>query len=158
MVMGLPIFEETRKNRMADQEKFDPDESLPYLIVRLGHQLSQSFGELMGSVGLSARQFGILGQVMKEDGVGSAQLARRFGVTPQSAGDQVEILVDRGLLKRDKPGPGRKAGIHLTAKGRKTFLEAVALADAYNAKLTGHIGAKGLARCKADLEELGRQI
>jgi DNA-binding MarR family transcriptional regulator len=143
---------------MAERRKFDADESLPYLIVRLGHQLSQSFGELMGSVGLSARQFGIMGQVMKEDGVGSAEIARRVGVTPQSAGEQVEILVDRGLLERDKPGSGRKAGIHLTAKGTKTFLEAVALADAYNAKLTGHLGAKGLARCRADLEELGRRI
>ena len=143
---------------MVGPEDFDADESLPYLIVRLGHHLSQSFGELMESVGLSARQFGILGQVMKEDGVGSAELARRIGVTPQSAGEQVEILADRGLLKRDKAGSGRKAGIHLTAKGRRTFLKAVALADAYNAQLTAHLGAKGLARCKADLEELGRRI
>jgi DNA-binding MarR family transcriptional regulator len=143
---------------MHDRGEFDADESLPYLIVRLGHQLSQSFGELMGSVGLSARQFGMLSQVMKEDGIGSAELARRIGVTPQSAGEQVDILIDRGLLKRDKAGSGRKAGIHLTAKGRKTFLRAAELADAYNAKLTHHFGAKGLAGCKADLEELGRQI
>src|ERR1700761_6037777 len=143
---------------MVIHEEFDADESLPYLIVRLGHQLSQSFGELMGSVGLSARQFGIMSQVMKEDGVGSAEIARPIGVTPQSAGDQVEILVDRGLLKRDKPGSGRKAGVHLTAKGKKTFLKAAGLADAYNTKLTGHFGAKRLAGCKADLEELGRQI
>ena len=143
---------------MVEEEKFDADESLPYLVVRLGHQLSQAFGELMGSVGLSARQFGILGQVMKQDGMGSAELARRFGVTPQSAGEQVEILVGRGLLKRDKAGSGRKAGIHLTAKGRATFLNAVALADDYNAQLTAHLGSKGLARVKADLEELGRRI
>jgi DNA-binding MarR family transcriptional regulator len=143
---------------MVEREDFDADESLPYLIVRLGHQLSHSFGDLMGSVGLSARQFGMLGQVMKEDGVGSAELARRIGVTPQSAGEQVEILVERGLLKRDKPGSGRKAGIHLTAKGKKTFGKAVALADDYNAQLTGHMGSKGLARTKADLEELGRRI
>jgi DNA-binding MarR family transcriptional regulator len=143
---------------MVTRDEFDADESLPYLIVRLGHQLSRSFGELMGSVGLSARQFGMLGQVAKEDGIGSAELARRFGVTPQSAGEQVEILVGRGLLKRDKAGSGRKAGIHLTAKGQKTFLEAVALADAYNEQLTAHFGAKGLARAKADLEELGRRI
>lgn len=143
---------------MVEREEFDADESLPYLIVRLGHQLSQSFGELMGSVGLSARQFGILSHVAKEDGVGSAELARRMGVTPQSAGDQVEILVERGLLKRDKAGSGRKAGIHLTAKGKRAFGKAVALADDYNAQLTDHFGPKGLAKSKADLEELGRRI
>jgi DNA-binding MarR family transcriptional regulator len=143
---------------MVKREEFDADESLPYLIVRLGHQLSQSFNDLMGSVGLSARQFGILGQVTKDDGVGSAELARRMGVTPQSAGEQVEILLERGLLKRDTPGSGRKAGIHLTAEGRTTFAKAVALADDYNAQLTDHLGARGLARCKADLEELGRRI
>jgi DNA-binding MarR family transcriptional regulator len=137
---------------------FDFDESLPYLMVRLGHQLSQSFGELMDGVGLSARQFGILGHVMKHDGIGSAELARRFGVTPQSAGDQVEILVKRGLLNRDRPGSGRKAGIHLTAEGRATFGQAVALAAEYDAQLTGHLGAEGVARIKADLEELGRRI
>jgi DNA-binding MarR family transcriptional regulator len=143
---------------MVGPEELDADESLPYLIVRLGHQLSRSFGELMASVGLSARQFGMLSQVMKEDGVGSAELARRIGVTPQSAGEQVEILVERGLLRRDKAGSGRKAGIHLTAKGKRTFLKAAALADDYNAQLTGHLGTKRVARATADLEELGRRI
>jgi DNA-binding MarR family transcriptional regulator len=143
---------------MVRREDFDADESLPYLIVRLGHQLSQAFGELMSSVGLSARQFGILSQVMKEDGIGSAELGRRIGVTPQSAGEQVETLVDRGLLKRDPPRPGRKAGIHLTRKGKTTLGKAFALADDYDAQLTGHFGSKGLAQTKAGLEEMLRRI
>jgi DNA-binding MarR family transcriptional regulator len=143
---------------MVSREDFDADESLPYLIVRLGHQLSQAFGELMASVGLSARQFGMLGQVKKADGIGSAELARRMGITPQSAGEQVEIMVERGLLRRDPPRPGRKAGIHLTRKGRTTLGKAYALADGYNAQLTGHLGAKGLAQCKDGLEEMARRI
>lgn len=139
-------------------EDFDADESLPYLIVRLGHQLSQAFGELMASVGLSARQFGMLGQVSKADGIGSAELARRMGITPQSAGEQVEIMVERGLLRRDPSGPGRKAGIHLTRKGRTTLGKAYALADEYDAQLTGHFGAKGLAQCIDGLQEMARRI
>ncbi len=143
---------------MASRDAFDADDSLPYLIVRLGHRLSHAFTELMGSVGLSARQFGMLTEVAKDDGIGSAELARRMGITPQSAGDQVEVMVERGLFRRDSPGSGRKAGIHLTRKGHSTLKKALGLAIEYDARLTGHFGRSALTQIMADLEEMGRRI
>ena len=46
-------------------------------------------------------------------------------------------MVERGMLKRDEPRLGRKAGIHLTAKGGKT-LPGRWRSPMYKAQLTGH--------------------
>jgi DNA-binding MarR family transcriptional regulator len=143
---------------MVEREKFSVEESLPYLIVRVGHVLSRGFAGQMETVGLSVRQFAILTEVHRTDGVGSAELARAMGVTPQSAGEQVELMVERGLLKRDAQCPGRKAGIHLTAKGRREFERALRVAAAYEEHLTAHLGAGGKARFAKGLEEMARRV
>ncbi len=80
-------------------------------------------------------------------------------MTPQSAGEQVEILVERGpaetrhaaLRPQSRHPPDRQGQDDASAK-------ATALAADYNAHLTGHLGADGLAEDKADLEEMARRI
>ena len=143
---------------MVEKKDFDVDESLPYLIVRVGHVLSRGFAGQMESVGLSARQFAILTEVTKVDGIGSAEMARAMGITPQSAGEQVELMVGRGLLKRDAARPGHKAGVHLTARGRKKIVQAIEIAAAYEERLIGHLGEAGRARFRKALEEMARRV
>jgi DNA-binding MarR family transcriptional regulator len=141
---------------VRDSKDFDVDDCLPYLVVRVGHVVSRGFTDLMESTGLSVRQFGILTEVEKHDGIGSAEIGRKLSVTPQSVGEQIEILVDRRLLKRDPPRPGRKAGIHLTGRGRTVLAKATALAADYDARLTEHLGPH-TAEYKAGLEEMARR-
>jgi DNA-binding MarR family transcriptional regulator len=143
---------------MVEKKEFDVDQSLPYLIVRVGHVLSRGFAGQMETVGLSIRQFAILTEVKRADGIGSAELARAMGVTPQSAGEQVELMVEAGLLKRDAPRPGRKAGIHMTAKGKRKWGQALGVAAAYEEHLTGHLGEAGRARFRKGLEEMAHRV
>ena len=140
------------------ERDFDVDKSLPYLIVRVGHVLSRGFAEQMEKVGLSARQFAILTRVGAADGIGSAELARAMGVTPQSTGEQLELMIEKGLLKRDPPRPGRKSGLHLTAKGRRRLTEGGRVAAAYEAHLTELLDDGERERFAAGLTEMARRV
>lgn len=142
---------------MVDRN-FDVDKSLPYLIVRVGHVLSRGFAEQMDKVGLSTRQFAILTRVGAADGIGAAEMARAMGVTPQSTGEQLELMIEKGLLKRDPPRPGRKTGHHVTAKGRRKLAQAIRVAAAYEAHLTGRLDDADRERFAAALEEMARRV
>jgi DNA-binding MarR family transcriptional regulator len=142
---------------MAEKD-FDVDESLPYLVVRVGHVLSRAFAGQMETVGLSTRQFAILTELERVDGIGSAELARAMGITPQSAGEQLEAMVAGGLVRRDAPRPGRKAGLHLTAKGRRKLAAAIRVAAAYEAQLTEHLRKADRASLAAGLEGMARRV
>jgi DNA-binding MarR family transcriptional regulator len=83
---------------------FDPQNVLPYAIVRVGERLFQS---LMAKEGLSVRQFGILAQFAATDAMTSAEVARRLGVAPQSVAPQIDALDEHGLLSRT-PIPGTR--------------------------------------------------
>jgi DNA-binding MarR family transcriptional regulator len=140
---------------MADERSFPLDEVLGYLIVRVAHVLEHGFTELMAEEGITVRQFGILVHAAQADGLGSAELARRLDVTPQSMGDQVETLCRRGLLQRDPdPGPGRRIGIHLTPEGRTVLGRAGALAGRYEEQTMGHLDPAQRTRLAGDLRDI----
>ena len=137
---------------MPDERRFELDEVLGYLLVRVAHALEHGFTELMAEEGITVRQFGILAHVRRADGLGAAELARRLEVTPQSMGDQIETLCRRGLLVRDPdPGPGRRIGIHLTPAGEAVLARAGALAGRYEEQTMGHLDPAGRARLAEDL-------
>lgn len=141
-----------------DPPTFALDEVLGYLLGRVAHVLEHGFTDLMAAEGLTVRQFGILNHVARDPGIGSAEIARRLEITPQSMGDQVETLRRHGLLVRDPdPGPGRKIGVHLTEEGAAVLSRARRLAAAYERHTTGHLSAAERTRLAGDLREILRR-
>ncbi len=138
---------------MSERASFDFGGVLGYLVVRVAAVLEHGFTELMAAEGLTVRQFGMLAQVAGEDGLTSAELARRLDVldvTAQSMGAQVDTLCRRGLLRRDPdPGRGRSVGLHITPAGEAVFGRAAALAHAYEQRTTGHLPAADRERLRA---------
>ncbi len=135
---------------MSERASFDFGGVLGYLVVRVAAVLEHGFTELMAAEGLTVRQFGTLAQVAGEDGLTSAELARRLDVTAQSMGAQVDTLCRRGLLRRDPdPGRGRSVGLHITPAGEAVFGRAAALAYAYEQRTTGHLPAADRERLRA---------
>jgi DNA-binding MarR family transcriptional regulator len=131
---------------------FDLENVIGYQVVRVGEAAERAFTRLMASLGLQVRQFGILVHVAQEDGLPQAALARRLGVTAQSVGPHVEVLVERGLLQRDRPaGRGHPAAVHLTDAGRALLREAAGRAREMERSTTEHLGPGGRARMLADL-------
>ena len=124
---------------MNEAPSFTLDEALGYLIVRVAADMEHAFTELMATVGLTVRQFGIL-TLLAGGPLTAAEIARRLNVTAQSVGPQIDTLVRRGLVARGPgPGRGRAIDVTLTDEGRQAFRAAGALARQEQARTTGHL-------------------
>lgn len=85
--------------------------------------------------GISVRQFGALAYLAQDPGIGSAALARRLLITPQSTGPLVDDLARRGLVSRDDDArPGTRKRIALTAAGKDLLARGQALAERLRAE------------------------
>lgn len=97
--------------------------SLPALtLVRTYHVVARHLAAIFSSVNLGPTQFNVLAHLAANPRLTQAQLARRVLVTPQSMGDLVAALAERGLIRKEGPGGrGRPTQIELTATGRKAL-------------------------------------
>ena len=69
--------------------------------------------------GISPTQFGVLVQVDNRPGISQGELARRCWMTPQSMGQLLPALEERGLLRRgERRGRGHPIPVRLTDQGR----------------------------------------
>lgn len=100
-------------------------------MVRLAHLLQRrSDAALQREVGVSVRQFGALNYLADEPGIGSAALARKLLITPQSAGPLVDDLVRRGLVSRDDTAAaGTRKATHLTDEGKAVLRRGYAVVE-----------------------------
>ncbi|MFE0674651.1 MarR family winged helix-turn-helix transcriptional regulator [Streptomyces sp. NPDC058867] len=79
--------------------------------------------------------------VLDEDGTTVSELARRMGVTRQTAHQAAHGLVAAGLLEQaPHPGSARQKLIRRTAAGRRAHEEATALLDDLERRLAARIG------------------
>lgn len=95
--------------------------STTYLIARVFHALRSSRIEpILKPFGITPLQYTILTVIMTHEGLSSADLSRRFYVTPQTMGQVLASLEETGLLKRrEDPENRRVLRVAMTAEGRK---------------------------------------
>ena len=92
-----------------------------YMIKRLEIEQTSRMTKALEQFALSPIQFAILYFVDYDEGdLSSAQLSRRFLMTPQSMNEHVRVLERKKLLKKTTdPSHKRIFLIALTAKGKK---------------------------------------
>lgn len=92
-----------------------------YLIAMVHHALRATRLEpALKPLGVTPLQYTILTVIEAHPGLSSAQLSRRFYVTPQTMGQVLAGLAARGLLRRrEDPDNRRVLLVQVTAKGRK---------------------------------------
>lgn len=92
-----------------------------YLIATVYHALRATRLEpALKPLGITPLQYTIMTVVESNEGLSSAQLSRRFYVTPQTMGQVLAGLEERGFLRRrEDPENRRVLLVSLTAKGRK---------------------------------------
>lgn len=117
---------------------FDEDYPL-WELVQTFHVVARGFHRVFAEAGLTPTQFGVLAELADRERTGAttpsqAELARIVMLRPQSVGELVAVLVDRGLVVREGPaGRGRRTGLSLTADGRAAVERALPLVRAFNA-------------------------
>ncbi|MFJ4693105.1 MarR family winged helix-turn-helix transcriptional regulator [Streptomyces sp. NPDC088766] len=91
--------------------------------------------------------------VLDERGTTVSELARRMGVTRQTAHKAVHTLVALGLLEQvPHPASARQLLIRRTPAGRRAHDRATAVLDAFERTLAERIGARSVRELRAVLE------
>ena len=89
-----------------------------YLLARIFYVMRQRSEDTLKPHNLTPMQFTILHSLKAWDGLSSAELSRRFGVTPQTMGEMIGNLERRALIARVQDPANRRAlKLSLTAAG-----------------------------------------
>jgi DNA-binding MarR family transcriptional regulator len=126
---------------------------------RAHHRVRQEVEAELRSVDLSLPLAGVLLQLDEEDGLSSAELARRETVTAQTMNQLVTRLVERGLVeRRAHPTHGRILTLHLTVNGRGLLDEVLARSVAVEERMLSAVSAAERARLLRDLERCAEAL
>ncbi len=94
-----------RKAPAAPPEKW----GMIYLLARIFYVMRQRSEDSLRPHNLTPMQFTILHSLKSWDGLSSAELSRRFGVTPQTMGEMIGNLERRALIARVQDPANRRA-------------------------------------------------
>lgn len=108
-----------------------------YLIKRLETEVTANMIKILGAYDITPSQFIVLNFVGdNETDLSSAQLSRRFLMTPQSMNEVVTTLQRKDLLERNSdPNHKRILRITLTDKGKEVLEICNAAMDEFEEKL-----------------------
>ncbi|MET7802159.1 MarR family winged helix-turn-helix transcriptional regulator [Streptomyces decoyicus] len=108
--------------------------------------------EEAGASPVSPTQLGLF-CVLDEDGTTVSELARRMGVTRQTAHQAVHGLVDLGLLEQaPDPASARRRLIRRTPEGQRAHQRAGLILERLEETLAERIGQNAVASLRAALE------
>ena len=107
-----------------------------YLVKRVQHAIKVELEEHLRPFDLTAAQYAVFSIAGHRDGMTSAQLARRFAVTPQTMIKLIASLEDRGLICRKVDAENCRAlKVALTAAGQRLLEACEADIDGMESKL-----------------------
>jgi DNA-binding MarR family transcriptional regulator len=110
-----------------------PADYVGWTLIQASHALNRHVEALLGDLGLTPTQFGVLVQLSLRPDLGSGQLARLVLVTPQSMGKLIQSLERAGWVARERGvGRGRRVRIQVTAAGRDVLRRATPVVGALN--------------------------
>jgi DNA-binding MarR family transcriptional regulator len=101
-----------------------------YLIKRAQYAVYVQLEERLKAFDLTAAQYAVFSIVGHRDGLSSAQLARRFAVTPQTMIKLIALLENKGLIRRSVDSDNRRAlKVAVTAAGKRMLAKCEAEID-----------------------------
>ena len=93
-------------------------------VVRTSQALARVFSATLAPFGLPPHHFGVLLHLVERPGMSQADLARVVLATPQSVGELIRVMEDRGLVERTAPTRrGLPAAVFASEAGRAALDE-----------------------------------
>ena len=91
------------------------------------------------------------------DGLRLTDIAAQAGMAPQSMGELIDDLIDKGYVdRRPDPADRRAKRLYLTAKGRATTAASRTAVDAVEQQLRNALGPRRHAQLRAILADITR--
>lgn len=130
-----------------------------YLLHQTSQALRSRLEHALRPLGVTGIQYTILGLLKRHEGLSSAELSRRFFVTPQTMNQVVAGMISRGLLARAASETNRRIlRMTLTAEGARLLAQCEPIADAIEAEALDDVPAGDLAQMRSHLRALLRQL
>jgi len=96
----------------------EPDGYLIYLIKQVELGVRRPFEDRLARAGIGTPAYTALTVLQRRPGITSSELARRSFVRAQTMAETVNVLLDAGLVRREKdPAHGRQMLLFITAEG-----------------------------------------
>lgn len=111
-----------------------------YLLNQANQAVRTQIEQDLRPLGLTGIQYTVLSIVGAREGISSAELSRRFFVTPQTMNEIVSALEKRGLLAREQSTRSKRIlTATLTEAGRAILVKADLVADRIEADAFRHL-------------------
>lgn len=109
-----------------------------YLLNQVNQGLRSALDLRMREFKITGLQYTILTMVRSNEGISSAELSRRFFVTPQTMNETVTGMERRGLLERREQENNKRILVaFLTAEGEALLRKCDAIADEIDSQAFG---------------------
>lgn len=119
---------------------------LIYLLNNLNMLARKALDERLKAHQLGGLQYTILTLVRDREGISSAELSRRFFVTPQTMNESVTGLERRGLIARSESEANKRIlCARITDEGRALLADCDAIANAVETEVFGTLPPEDLA-------------
>jgi len=120
-----------------------------YLLSQANHAVRNRLEAALTQKRITGIQYTVLTVIADRKGVSSAELARRFFVTPQTMNELIGVLQRRGLiLRKEDPSNRRILRMRLTAAGRRVLTACDEIADAVESEIFGFMSADDYLRLR----------
>ena len=130
----------------------DPDAFAALTLVRAFGVVRRAFLAALAPHDISPQQFSVLLHLVERPGRAQADLAREVMATPQSVGELLRQMEERGLVVRTPPaGRGLPIAVTASEQGR-------ALLDAVTPAVTAAFSAEALGLDPARLDRLNADL
>jgi len=128
------------------------------VLKRAQYTLRQAIDDRLADAALTTPQYAALTALEREEGLSSAELARRCFVTPQTMHSIVTRL-EEGLLRRTPhPNHGRIQRLHLTDEGQTRLDQAHKIVEAIEDRMTEGISREEVEQAKRVLIECAQAL
>ncbi len=130
-----------------------------YQVLRLYQLVTERLSQTLAPMGLTPNQYTVLSMVRAMAPVTSAALARRIGVTAQSAGETVKALTDLGLLNREgTPEHKRLILLTLSSAGKRLLTRADKAVVRSEQQLFACLDAKTFAGFEQSIQTVRKSV
>jgi DNA-binding MarR family transcriptional regulator len=130
-----------------------------YLLHQTSQALRSRLEHALRGLGVTGIQYTILALVERHAGLSSADLSRRFFVTPQTMNQIVAGMTQRGLLTRAASDANKRIlEMTLTEEGRALLARCEDVADKVEQEALAPVPAERLGEMRGHLSALLRQL
>lgn len=130
-----------------------------YFLNQANHAVRSRLEAALGELQMTGIQYTVLSVIGSREGLSSAELSRRFFVTPQTMNELIAGLQRRNLIiRKEDPANRRILRMRLTASGRKLLSACDTVADKVETEVFSFMSADDYTRLRELVRSLAREL